>query len=167
MVVKKETVGLQPGLAGRNKHEKEIIEKMKNSSSYMLNRYYCPLNSAAAFNRSDIVMDHIPFPTLKEFMVLGKQSCSLVSKLTVMLAVVQALRSVNRFDVVHLDLKPNNILLNPDLQVKLLDFGESYHPEVEKFKPGFTIPYACPEVHSGCSEFSIKSDLYSFGILLF
>lgn len=101
---------------------------MKSSNSYMLNRYYCPLNHAANINRNDIVMDHIPFPTLKEFMVLGKQSSSLVSKLTVMMAVVQALRSVNRFDVVHLDLKPNNILLNPDLQVKLLDFGESYHP---------------------------------------
>ena len=128
MVIKKETVGLQPGLAGRNKHEKDIIEKMKNSTSYMLNRYYCPLNNAATFNRNDIIMDHIPFPTLKEFMLLGKQSCSLVSKLTIMLAVLQALRSVNRFDVVHLDLKPNNILLNPDLQIKLLDFGESYHP---------------------------------------
>jgi serine/threonine protein kinase len=38
---------------------------------------------------------------------------------------------------------------------------------VEKCKPGFTMPYGCPEVHSAAQNFSIKSDIYSLGVLLF
>lgn len=32
----------------------------------------------------------------------------------------------------HLDLKPNNIMIFCNMLVKLIDFGESYHPEVCK-----------------------------------
>ena len=32
--------------------------------------------------------------------------------------------------IVHLDLKPENILLLKNLLIKIIDFGESYHPDV-------------------------------------
>jgi|LakMenE18May11ns_1017448.scaffolds.fasta_scaffold9212960_1 serine/threonine protein kinase len=68
-------------------------------------------------------MDFIPFPTLKEYLFINRVSMSLQTKLMLILNVVQAIRSTDAFDVVHLDLKPNNILLNPDLKIKLIDFG--------------------------------------------
>lgn len=52
-----------------------------------------------------------------------------------MVSLLQGLRSLARYDVVHLDIKPNNIMLSPELLIKLLDFGESYHPDI-KGKPG-------------------------------
>jgi serine/threonine protein kinase len=106
----------------RNQHEKDIIDHMKNSVSCMLNRYYFPVNTTELC-KNDILMDYIPFPTLKEFLVMSRATLSLQSKLTVMVSIVQGLRSIDRHDVAHLDLKPNNIVLNPDLQIKLLDFG--------------------------------------------
>jgi serine/threonine protein kinase len=60
-----------------------------------------------------------------------------------MVSLLQGLRSLARYDVVHLDIKPNNIMLSPELLIKLLDFGESYHPDI-KGKPGNTEPYSCP-----------------------
>lgn len=68
-------------------------------------------------------MDYVPFPTLKEYMHLGKHSISLQTKLLLLISLLQGLRSLGRYDVVHLDLKPNNVMLNPNLQIKLLDFG--------------------------------------------
>jgi serine/threonine protein kinase len=117
-------------------------------------------------NNSDILMDYIPFPTLKEFLLFGQHSISLQTKLLLMVSLLQGVCSLARCDVVHLDLKPNNIMLGPDLLIKLLDFGESYHPAV-KNKPGHTVPYSSPEVHASADHYTIKSDLYSFGIILF
>lgn len=48
---------------------------------------------------------------------------SLQTKLVLIMNVIQSIRSTDAFDVVHLDVKPNNILLNPDLKIKLIDFG--------------------------------------------
>ena len=77
----------------------------------MLNRYYFPINLPPA-SKTDILMDYIPYPTLKDFLLMTRQYFSLQSKLVILLSVVQGLRSINQFDVVHLDLKPNNIMMN-------------------------------------------------------
>lgn len=45
-----------------------------------------------------------------------------------MFSLVQALRYLRDYKIVHLDLKPQNIMLYANYLVKLVDFGESYHP---------------------------------------
>ncbi len=77
----------------------------------MLNRYYFPVNLPPA-SKTNIFMDHIPYLTLKDFLHMSRQYFSLQSKLFILLSVVQGLRSINQFDVVHLDLKPSNIMMN-------------------------------------------------------
>ncbi len=44
--------------------------------------------------------------------------------------IAQALRYLQEYNIVHLDLKPPNIMLYKNMMVKLIDFGESYHPDV-------------------------------------
>lgn len=43
---------------------------------------------------------------------------------------VQAVRYLRDYEIVHLDLKPNNVMIFWNMLVKLIDFGESYHPKV-------------------------------------
>jgi serine/threonine protein kinase len=46
-----------------------------------------------------------------------------------MFSLAQALRCLQEYRVVHLDLKPANILMQK-MMIKLIDFGESFHPDV-------------------------------------
>jgi serine/threonine protein kinase len=48
----------------------------------------------------------------------------------IMSQVAQALRFLHLNKIVHLDLKPENILFQKNFSVKLIDFGESFHPLV-------------------------------------
>jgi len=49
-----------------------------------------------------------------------------------MFSIIQSLRYIRDFKIVHLDVKPSNIMIYCNLLIKLIDFGESYHPEVCK-----------------------------------
>lgn len=49
-----------------------------------------------------------------------------------MLNIIHGLRHIMDYNIVHLDLKPINIIVpkNKKLIVKIIDFGEAYHPEI-------------------------------------
>ncbi len=77
--------------------------------------------------------------------------------------------------VVHLDLKPGNILVMPDGTVKLLDFGiarliEGDADESTRVTRGgarpFTAEYASPESIRG-EHLTTAADVYSLGVVLF
>lgn len=70
---------------------------------------------------------------------------------------VHGLRHLNTYGIVHLDLKPINVLVCRQQTTKIIDYGEAYHQEVCSrnpstflvyldYSPGYTFPYVSPEV---------------------
>ena len=74
-------------------------------------------------------MDHFDSQTLGEFTKNYGSTLSLMTKLLIMFSLVQGVRQLRENHVVHLDLKPSNILMHPKMMIKIIDFGESYHPK--------------------------------------
>lgn len=83
---------------------------------------------------------------------------------------LEALAYLHRRSVIHCDLKPDNVLVTPEGQVKLLDFGialtrERMRGDDDDGISG-TLEYIAPEVIQGEIP-SAASDLYAVGIMLF
>lgn len=83
-----------------------------------------------------------------------------------LMQLLEALQSLHRQSVVHLDLKPENIMLtqvNNDL--KLLDLGFCYSDSFP-FTPGRSPRFAAPEQMSASGKLDARTDIYAVGRLL-
>lgn len=87
----------------------------------------------------------------------------------VAIQVTQALQAAARFDIVHGDIKPANVLMVDDNAVKLSDFGLAYRLSEagEQFgKTAGTPDYMPPEATNG-QRINHRGDMYSLGVTLF
>jgi eukaryotic-like serine/threonine-protein kinase len=86
--------------------------------------------------------------------------------------IATALDDLHRQHVVHLDIKPSNIMLRASGEVVLLDFGLSHHQQLpdlmqEEFRIPFgTAPYLSPEQLKGIRN-DPRSDQFALGVLLY
>jgi serine/threonine protein kinase len=80
------------------------------------------------------------------------------------------LREVHRRRLLHLDIKPANILLRGNGQPLLLDFGATRHglgAEATRLVPVLTPGYAAPEQHQDGQPLGPWTDIYSIGATLY
>ena len=78
-----------------------------------------------------------------------------------------ALNHIHARNIVHRDVKPDNIMLTEDFQVKLIDFGLADN-SVEKSQLNTVVGtpyYIAPEVMTG--NYGNECDLWSLGITIF
>uniref|UniRef100_A0A6N2KMN3 non-specific serine/threonine protein kinase n=1 Tax=Salix viminalis TaxID=40686 RepID=A0A6N2KMN3_SALVM len=75
-----------------------------------------------------------------------------------------------RQTIIHLDIKPQNILLDPKFNAKISDFGLSKLIDREMSKVQLSMRgtpgYLAPEWHKVLGHVTVKVDVYSFGIVL-
>jgi serine/threonine protein kinase len=80
--------------------------------------------------------------------------------------IVIGMKYIHSQGFIHRDLKPTNILLDDDRNVKISDFGTSRVYEVDVTMSNVGTPlYMAPEVPDG--HYDRKVDVYSFGIIVY
>jgi serine/threonine protein kinase len=117
-----------------------------------------------------IVMEYIPGTDLK---TLIKQHGRFTPEEAVPL-LIQACAGIgyaHRAGLVHCDIKPQNMLVTPDMRLKVTDFGiaralSTIHPGEQSDVVWGSPQYFSPEQASGAAP-SPASDVYSLGIIMY
>lgn len=113
-----------------------------------------------------IVMDYIEGESIDKVLSYSLMSVNEVMKIASQL--INVFEYIHSHNIVYRDLKPANIMLKPDFQIVLVDFGVA-----KKYIPGEindtvcigTRGYAAPEQYRGQSD--KRTDVYSFGVTMF
>ncbi|MTI12701.1 serine/threonine-protein kinase [Sansalvadorimonas verongulae] len=89
-------------------------------------------------------------------------------KKQVLIQIAEALKYLHRNNKVHRDIKPQNILIDGQKQVRVCDFGEVIHfgPDSYDMSPAGTPEYCSPDLYTQAG-WSPSSDMWSFGCVMY
>lgn len=152
--------------------DKELLEQFRREAKsaarlvhpYIINIYDVISDETGQY----IVMEYVDGVTLKEYMKEHRLPLSFVLEIAVRLA--DALQHAHRHNIIHCDIKPQNILLDKNLNPKIADFGiakmVSNQTMVYTKEVMGSVHYISPEQASG-GKITACSDVYSLGVVIF
>ena len=153
-----------PNFEARFQREARVVAKLEHPNIVPIYDY------AEHEKRPYLVMKFIEGITLKARMDQGSLSSEEILRITE--AVGSALAYAHKQGVLHRDIKPSNVLLSIDGQVYLADFGlariaQSGESTLSSDMIMGTPQYISPEQAMGKSDLDARTDLYSFGVMLY
>lgn len=152
--------------------DKELLEQFRREAKsaarlvhpYIINIY----DVVSEGNNQYIVMEYVDGVTLKEYMQEHKLSLNAVLEIGVRLA--DALQHAHSHNIIHCDIKPQNILIDKNMNPKIADFGiakmVTNQTMVYSKSVMGSVHYISPEQASG-GKITACSDVYSLGIVIF
>ena len=117
-----------------------------------------------------LVMEYVPGLDLKA-VIQQRGRFSAEDALPLIVQACAGIGYAHRAGLVHCDVKPQNMLVTPDLRLKVADFGiaralASIRPDEQSDMVWGSPQYFAPEQASGAAP-SPSSDVYSLGVILY
>ncbi|GAA4809925.1 hypothetical protein GCM10011365_15200 [Marinicella pacifica] len=148
----------------RFENERQILAKLNHPHIAQL------LDGGAAQDgRPYLVMEYVPGKDIATYCI--EKKLGLRARLGLVLQICEAVSYAHQQLILHRDLKPNNILVNEQNQVKLLDFGigkllDEEQSHAQTATQIMTRSYASPEQIKG-EHVSTASDLFSLAVVTY
>lgn len=119
-----------------------------------------------------VVTDHVEGQTLRQWMIDNPRP-DIATVLAVVEQIAKGLRAFHRMEMVHQDLRPENVMVDRDGGVTIIDFGSTKVAGVHEAAPDLeredilgTLQYTAPEYFLGEGG-SASSDLFSLGVIAY
>lgn len=155
-------------------HDPDLVRRFKNESKAisLLNHpnIVKVYDVSVSENLKYIVMEYVDGMTLREY--LNERGGKLTSRETVhfISQILKALDHAHHNGVVHRDIKPQNIMLLDNGQLRMMDFGIARISRAENQLTGGkamgSVHYISPEQAKG-DETDFTSDIYSVGVMMY
>ena len=151
----------------------DIVQKFKGEATAIAtlsdNNIVNILDVGTQDDISYIVMEYVKGKTLKDIIKqVGKMNYE--TAISVAIQIAKALDCAHRNNIIHRDVKPQNILVTEDGIMKVTDFGIAKSATSETLTNTNTIMgsahYLSPEQAKG-SFVDCRTDLYSLGIVIY
>jgi serine/threonine protein kinase len=161
--------GLLRGENARRRFHKEALALAKLSSSHIAAVYDVGEQDGIDF----IVMECVPGESLAAKLQSGPLTVKDATSITLQIA--EALEEAHEQSVIHRDLKPQNVMVTPKGQVKVLDFGLAKLLEVQETDETLSMEtrglvgtpfYMSPEQVHG-EKLDTRTDLWSLGVVYY
>ncbi len=131
-----------------------------------------PAEQIRARNFIYIANEYIKGQTLAQWMIDNPEP-DIETVRRIVEQVAKGLRAFHRKEMLHQDLRPENIMIDQDGTVKIIDFGSARVAGVAEVSPTFdkeqvpgTLQYAAPEYFIG-EPVSRASDFFSLGVIAY
>lgn len=113
------------------------------------------------------VMEYVKGVNLAKAIQLNR--LSLQQKFKLALQICQAIEYAHRNQVIHRDIKPDNILVDMEGNALVLDFGIAVlEPELQQQQlVAGTAKYMAPELMQGQEQANQRTDIFSLGVVLY
>jgi len=118
-------------------------------------------------NISYTLMEFAPYGDFFDLIIIKKILFDDKLARTYFHQLIAGLEYLHSKGVAHLDIKPENLLLGTNFQLKISDFDHSVLKDQPQVPAKGTLYYRAPEIYEGVCEDYYKADIYSAGILLF
>ncbi|XBI85612.1 hypothetical protein VPH35_093736 [Triticum aestivum] len=119
-----------------------------------------------------LCFEYVPKGSLHEYIKDTSSRLDWIKSYQIIKGICEGLHYLHQNCIVHLDLKPANILLDDNMTPKIVDFGlsrcfdEKQSQAITENMAG-TLGYMAPEFHRGDKcMITYKSDIYSLGVII-
>eukprot|EP00258_Populus_trichocarpa_P037014 XP_024453033.1 probable serine/threonine-protein kinase PBL5 [Populus trichocarpa] len=147
------------------KSEVEVLSKARHENLVML------LGSCSEGNDRLLVYEYVCNGSLDQHLSKhARKPLTWEKRMKIALGAARGLKYLHENNIIHRDMRPNNILITHDHEALLGDFGlartqhEDSEPSLETRVVG-TLGYLAPE-YAECGKVSTKTDVYAFGVVL-